>query len=184
MGRTQRVKMELLTEEAFAPFGEVIAARTHSPDAPMGGVSRGWTVDFQTDGTPRVQVTQTPHTGFTFTKLERHFMHTKVCVPLVGSPAVVAVAAPTDPNDPDAIPPPEEVRAFLLDGTKGYMFKRGTWHSVDRLPLYPPGTVFVVFNDRETAADLKLGYEGKGGFKLTQEVDYEKQYGISFEIVL
>jgi hypothetical protein len=64
------------------------------------------------------------------------------------------------------------------------MLKKGTWHSVDRLPLYPPGTVFVVFNDHETAADLKLAYAGKGGFKLTQEVNYETRFGIRFEMVL
>jgi ureidoglycolate lyase len=183
MADIQRVKIEVLTAEAFEPFGEVLDG-TRPFDVKGSGVSRGYTVNFETDGTPRVQVTQTPFSGFTFSKLERHFLQTKVCVPLAGSPAVVAVATPTDPKDPEAIPSPDQVRAFLLDGTKGYMFKRATWHSVDRLPLYPPGSSFVVFNDRETAEDLRLAYEGKGGFKFTQEVNYTTRFGITFELVL
>ncbi len=180
----QRVKIEPLSESTFAPFGEVIEARARPGDAPEAGVPTGWNVDFQTQGRPRMEITQTPFAGFTFKQMERHFSHTKACVPLTGSPAVIAVAAATDPNDPHAIPSPADVRAFLLDGTKGYLFKKGTWHSSDRLPLYPPGTLFVVFNDHETAGDLQLGYEGKGGFKLTQVVDFHERFGIVFEIVL
>lgn len=182
--KIKTIKIEILTDEAFAPFGQVVGASSQPFDLRGAGVSKFRELDFQTEGTPRVQVTQTPYSGLRFNKMERHFIQTKVTVPLSGSPSVVAVAAPTDPKDLEAIPSPDQVRAFLLDGTKGYMFKKGTWHSVDRLPLYPPSAVFVVFNDHETAADLQLAYAGKGGFKLTQEVDFEARFGIRFEMVL
>jgi len=184
MADVKTIKIEMLTQEAFEPFGQVIAGDAKPMDFRGSGVSNAWELDFQTEGTPRVQVTSTPYSGLSFTKMERHFIQTKVTVPLTGSPAVVAVSAPTDPKDREAIPSPDQVRAFLLDGTKGYMLKKGTWHSVDRLPLYPLGTVFVVFNDHETAADLKLAYTGKGGFRLTQEVNYQTRFGIRFEMVL
>ncbi|MFB3097904.1 MAG: ureidoglycolate lyase, partial [Dehalococcoidia bacterium] len=43
--------------------------------------------------------------------------------------AVVAVAPPTDLDDPMAIPDPRDVRAFLINGRKGFAYKKGTWHS-------------------------------------------------------
>ena len=151
MADTKSIKIEMLTDEAFAPFGQVIGASTKPSTGeevacPMPGKR------VQDRRYPAGPGDQHPFSGLSFNKMERHFIQTKVTIPLTGSPAVVAVSAPTDPKDREAIPSPDQVRAFLLDGTKGYMLKKGTWHSVDRLPLYPPGSVFVVFNDHETAA--------------------------------
>ena len=49
------------------------------------------------------------------------------------------MAAPTDLDDAviEAVPKPEEVRAFLIDPGKGYAYKTGTStrrHSLDSLP--------------------------------------------------
>jgi ureidoglycolate hydrolase len=104
-------------------------------------------------------------------------------VPLDGAPAVVAVAPPTDPADREAIPAPETVRAFLIDGTRGYLLDRGTWHSIDRFPLAPPATTFVVLNEQETVEDLARAYAGQGGFERSQEVDYQARFGVTFELV-
>ena len=30
------------------------------------------------------------------------------------------------------IPDPRDVLAFLIDGSKGFAYKKGTWHSLDR----------------------------------------------------
>lgn len=184
MTRVQKLKIEPLTEEAFRPFGEIIDAKARPPDSRGGGVSESWSVDFQADGRVLVNASRVAFQGFTFKKLERHFSHTQTFIPLHGPPAVVAVAPPTDLNDREAIPGPEQVHAFLIDGSKGYKLARGTWHSLDRFPLYPPAAVFVVLSTHENAQDLKLAYAGKGGWKLTQEVDYEARFGVIFEMVL
>ena len=55
MADIQRVKIELLTAEAFEPFGEVLEGGVRPLDVKGSGVSSGYTVNFQTDGTPRVQ---------------------------------------------------------------------------------------------------------------------------------
>ena len=73
---------------------------------------------------------------------------------------------------------------FLLDGTVGYALARGTWHSLDRLPLYPPATQWVIITDRETQEDLTAAYAGRGGFALTQEVDYAATFGVTFALTL
>lgn len=183
MARVHELKIESLSEEAFRPFGQIIAAKERPPDFRGSGGTRGWAIDF-VSGTPRVMLLRTPYQGSTFRRMERHFNLTQTFIPLGGPPAVVAVAAPTDPDDRAAIPRPDEVRAFLLDGTKGYALSRGTWHSLDRFPLYPPETDFVILTDEETAADLDLAYSGRGGWRLSQEVDFEAAFGVTFRFVL
>jgi ureidoglycolate hydrolase len=126
---------------------------------------------------------RTPYLGLRFSKLERHFNLTQAFVPLGGSPAVLAVAPP-GPADRGALPRPDQVRAFLLDGTTGYALARGTWHSLDRFPLYPPCTQWVIITDRETQDDLTAAYSGRGGFELTQEVDCEQALGVTFRLTL
>ena len=87
-----------------------------------------------------------PGPGRRFSRLERHFGVTQTFFQLSGSPSVVCAAPPTDLHDPNAIPRPEDVRAFLIDPGKGFFFARGTWHSLDRYVLAPPGATFVILN--------------------------------------
>lgn len=183
MARVHEVRIESLTEEAFRPFGQIIEAKARPPDFRGAGGTLGWSIDF-VSGTPRVMLLRTPYQGAAFRTMERHFNLTQTFIPLGGSPAVVAVAPPTDPGDRAVLPQPNQVRAFLLDGTKGYALARGTWHSLDRFPLYPPDTDFVILTDEETAADLDLAYSGKGGWRLTQEVDFEAALGVTLRFVL
>ena len=89
-----------------------------------------------------------PHEGLTFSQLERHFAVTQTFIQLSGPPAVVAVAEPTDLDDPEAAPDPSDVHAFLIDPAKGFSLKRGTWHSLNRYILAPPGSTFVTMNSR------------------------------------
>jgi ureidoglycolate lyase len=171
--RVRRIAVEPLTEAAFRPFGQVLGAADRPPDYRGDGGSYGWRVGFEADGQLRVSVSAAPPQGRRFTRLERHFHVTQTFVPLDGLPAVVAVAPPTDPRDPDAIPPPEAVRAFLIDGTRGYLLGRGVWHSLDRYPLAPAAVTFVVLSEQETARDPAR----------SQIVDYAARFGVTFELV-
>ena len=42
----------------------------------------------------------------------------------------------------------------------------------------------MILTDEETAADLDLAYSGRGGWRLTQEVDFEATFGVTFRFVL
>jgi ureidoglycolate lyase len=156
------LKVELMTEESFRPFGEVWEARARPTDRP-----EFFPMIFEIDGKTTVNVIWQPYQGRTFTELERHFNVTQSFIPLEGSPSVVAVAAPTAPDDPNRIPRPEDVRAFLIDGTRGFGYKIGTWHSLNRYVLYPPGASFVILNVEPNP---------------TQVVDYEDRFGVTFAI--
>ncbi|HEV8307682.1 MAG TPA: ureidoglycolate lyase [Methylomirabilota bacterium] len=181
MSTVHQVRVEPLTEEAFAPFGQVVSAKDRPPDFETESGTQGWAVDFSS-GRPLVMLLRTPYQGLRFSKLERHFNLTQTFLPLGGSPAVVAVAPPS--SDRTAVPDPTDVRAFLLDGSKGYALARGTWHSLDRFPLYPPETRWVIITDHETQRDLLTAYSGQGTCELTQEVDYHARFGVGFALTL
>ncbi len=182
-GTVKRIVVEPMTEEAFRPFGQLIGERPAAPDFRGEKGTLGWSVDWR-GGRAKISYLRTPYQGLAFRKLERHLELTQAFVPMGGAPAVVAVAAPTDPRDREAVPDPTTVRAFLLDGRVGYSLHAGTWHSLDRFAVAPPDTRWVIITDHETADDLEAAYAGRGGFALTQEVDFAARCGTTFEIVL
>jgi ureidoglycolate lyase len=182
MQTVHEVRIEPLTEEAFAPFGQIISTKRRAPDFRTESGTEGWAVDFRA-GRPLLLVLRTAYQGLRFSKLERHFQLTQTFLPLGGSPAAVAVA-PSSSSDRSVIPDPTEVRAFLLDGTQGYALAPGTWHSLDRFPLYPPDTRWVIVTDHETQEDLLIAYSGKGGWQLTQEADYRTRFDLAFALTL
>ncbi len=176
----QQVRVELLTEEAFRPFGEILGGADRPLDFEGAGI-HGWTSEFASDAGPQIMVLPSPYQGLHIDLLERHFNVTQAAVPMGGPSSVVAVAPPTDPDDPEAIPDPGEVRAFLIDGTAGYIFHKGPWHT-NRYPLHPPAATFVLVTDPETTAELV--HVPQSEWRRTQQVDYEARFGVIFEPVL
>lgn len=174
------LNVERLTEDAFAPFGQVIGMPAKKPDYEGLSGSKTWGFNFEADGRLQFSYVRVPYQRLAFHTMEQHFSVTQSFVPVGGVPAIVAVAAPTD----DGVPPRvEDVRAFILDGTKGYVLKRRTWHSLDRFPLYPPHGDWLMLTDWDTTADLKASSDGLGD-RLTRALDFEKRYGVVFEFDL
>jgi len=180
MARVHTIPIEPLTAAAFAPFGRVIDVGDRAPDYVGASGTEGWHVDFES-GRPLVSLLRTPFLGLRFRTMERHFHVSQAFIPLGGEHAAVAVAPPS--ADRDSVPQLEVIRAFLLDGSKGYVLHRGTWHSLDRFPLQPPETRFVMITDHETQADLTAGYAAGKPAALTQEVDLERVFGATIELV-
>jgi ureidoglycolate lyase len=172
-----RIKVALLDDEAFAPFGDLLAAKPRAPDF-TGLGSVGWKASFACDGPPELMVYSSRYSGLRFTMLERHFDVTQTFIPLGSVPAVVAVAAPTAR---DQLPEPGDVRAFLLDGSAGYVLRQGTWHSLDRFPLNPPSAEIVILTARATQRELETVAPEQ--WRLTQQVDYQATFGVTLELV-
>ena len=136
-----RLSIEPMTAESFAPFGWLVESSRTRGDRRVMTPSR-----FECDGRTTIHAIWQPCAVRSFSRLERHFGVTQTFFQLSGSPSVVCVAPPTDLDDPGALPRPEDVRAFLIDPGKGFSFARGTWHSLDRFVLAPPGATFVILN--------------------------------------
>ena len=136
-----RLTIEPMTAASFAPFGWLLESSETPADRRVMTPSA-----FECDGGTTIHTIWQPSKGRSFSRLERHFGVTQTFFQLSGSASVVCVAPPTDLDDPSAIPRPEDVRAFLIDPGKGFSFGRGTWHSLDRYVLAPPGATFVILN--------------------------------------
>jgi ureidoglycolate lyase len=180
MARVHTIRIQPLTAEAFAPFGTVIDVGERAPNYVAASGTEGWHVAFES-GRPLVSLLRTPYQGLRFRTMERHFHVSQAFIPLGGQRAAVAVAPPS--AEPDEVPRLDAIRAFLLDGSKGYVLHKGTWHSLDRFPLRPPDTRFVMLTDHETQADLTAAYGAGKPATLTQEVDLERVFGVTIELV-
>ncbi|HTO48099.1 MAG TPA: ureidoglycolate lyase [Burkholderiales bacterium] len=180
MARVHTIRIEPLTAEAFAPFGKLIDVDGRAPDYVAASGTQGWLVGFES-GRPLVSLLRTPFQDLRFRTMERHFHVSQAFIPLGGEHAAVAVAPPSE----DAgIPPLDAIRAFLLDGSKGYVLHRGTWHSLDRFPLRAPDARFVMITDHETQDDLTAAYRAGRPAALTQEIDLERALGVTIELVV
>lgn len=173
--RVVRIKVEELTAEAFRPFGELLEASGRPPDF-TGVNSAGWRAGFESDSPAEVMFYRSSYSGMRFGMLERHHSVTQSFVPLGGMPALIAVAPP---SARDAVPAPEDVRAFLLDGTAGYVLHAGTWHTLDRFPISQTPADVVIITDRATQHELES--EPHGPWSRTEAVDYTEQSGVVFE---
>jgi ureidoglycolate lyase len=163
--KIHELKIEPMTAEAFKPFGELFDATERPADHRTIVPDKG----FEIKGQTVVSVIWQPYQGLTFTQLERHFDITQSFVPMSGSLSAVAVAAPTDNSNPEDVPRPDQVRAFLIDGTVGFRYKIGTWHSLNRYILHPPGATFLMINVSPNPSEV---------------VDYDKKFGVMFKVVL
>ena len=136
-----RLAIEPMTRESFAPFGRLLESAEEPAERRVMTA-----LPFECDGGTTVHAIWQPCAGRSFSRLERHFGVTQTFVQVSGSPSVVCVAAPTDLDDRQAVPAPADVRAFLIDPGRPFSFARGTWHSLDRYVLGPPGATFMILN--------------------------------------
>jgi ureidoglycolate hydrolase len=186
MAAIYTLKVEPMTEETFAPYGIVLDARERPADR-----REFFPVDFQADGRTTVHVIWQPYAGRQFSRLERHFGVTQSFVQLSGTQAVVCAAAPTDMHDPQAIPQPEQIRAFLIDPARGFAFHRGTWHSLDRYLLEPPGGTFLILNTDPNPTQIvdyqtnsSVTYPDLATAEHPTIAALQKTYSLTFELTL
>ena len=166
--------------EAFAPYGQLIAAREGQADyaRPLLDV---WHLGYRSDAPARVQIMRYHEQPMTFHRLERHVRVTEGArIPLGRACAVLAVAGPTG-EEADAMPDPASVRAFRFDGSCGILFAPGTWHSLDCFPLDARTADFVLLSDEATENEIESWREPASG-RRTHVCDYSDA-GIEFRIV-
>ena len=139
---TRVIKVEPLTSDAFAPFGDILDA-SGSPDKMINGGLCGRyhdlaTLDFGSDGRAGISIfdAQARSLPYTLDLLERHPEGSQAFMPMTDAPFLVIAA-------PDKKGVPGVPRAFLTKPYQGINFHRGTWHGV-LTPLAEPGLFAVV----------------------------------------
>ena len=122
-------KIEPLTRETFAPFGDVIEASEAVRHFPINGGTTERYHDLariETDAAGRTIVSifraQPRMLPFAITMLERHPLGSQAFMPLHARPYLVAVAPRGDGFGAD------DVRVFLARGDQGVNYAAGVWH--------------------------------------------------------
>lgn len=138
---TETIKIQPLTAEAFAPFGDVLDTRG-APDKMINAGRCGRyhdraRLDF-TDGRAGISLFKAEPRSLPLVLdlVERHPEGSQAFIPMSRHPFLVVVA-------PDEGGAPGTPVAFLTTPGQGVNFHRGTWHGV-LTPLHEPGLFAVV----------------------------------------
>ncbi|HHB80185.1 MAG TPA: ureidoglycolate lyase [Aliiroseovarius sp.] len=137
----QTIHAQPLTQEAFAPFGDVLAA-IGAPDKLInqglcGRFHDRAGLDFSGGRAGLSLFKATPRSlPYRLDMVERHPDGSQAFIPMSEAPFLVIIA-------PDLDGRPGRPLAFLTDGAQAINFRRGTWHGV-LTPLSPPGLFAVV----------------------------------------
>ena len=120
---------QLLTREAFAPYGEVVgAAEAVNHFTINGGNTERYhdlaTIEPGADGKVIVSIFrgQPRSLPFTVEMMERHPKGSQAFIPMSGRPYLVVVAPA------DAEPTVDNLRVFLARGDQGVNYATGVWH--------------------------------------------------------
>lgn len=135
------IPVEPLTPAAFAPFGEVLAARVEPDRVINRGLCGRWHDLARLDiaeGRAGISLFRAEPRALPLALdlMERHPLGSQAFLPMEGTPWL-AIAAP------DAGGAPGRPRAFRAGGDEGVNFARGVWHAV-LTPLAPTGLFAVV----------------------------------------
>lgn len=131
MNALGELRAELLTEERYAPFGSLVAARPTPGRSANHGTAEAWDdlaplVNTRGAGArPTVSLFRcAPHEGHVLAvdRLERHPFSTQLFVPM--GPARYLVVVARGRHAPD----PQTLAAFIVEGPRAITYHAGTWH--------------------------------------------------------
>lgn len=126
----QTLKVEVLTREAFEPFGDILEIRDNPWVINQGRCQKysdltSVTTDDQGYATMHIYKTARIRQAYQLDLLERHPLGSQTFMPLAGQRFLVVVAAgSSDAEKPDL----SSIRCFLTNGKQGITYHPGVWH--------------------------------------------------------
>jgi len=127
--KSYRLNLKPLTDEAFAPFGEVIQRQGHYPEEINYGQTRKYAdlarIDTaEEEGRTAVHIYRSRPVSLPFKieVLESHPHGSQAFIPLHNRPFLIVVAPPA------AQPDFKSIQGFITNGEQGVNLHRGVWH--------------------------------------------------------
>jgi len=130
------LKVEPLTQDDFAPYGDVIESAGRDSVPMNAGMAQRFHAVAKVDVTGEeaqgiisvieAKLFEMPES---VTFVERHALGSQAFIPLDETPFLVVVAPPTEKVDLS------KMRAFITNGRQGINYHRGTWHHVLLTPF-------------------------------------------------
>lgn len=154
----KKIKVQMLTEENFAPFGQVIQTEGHTPGG-EAGMYNWYEKLAQVDNAETVSVNLLTaiQREYAFKKFEAHDRTTETVLPLTGGLIVAGI--------PAGEVTPDRVQAFYVPVGKGISWAAGAWHYAP-FPVGGDATCAVIFRhgtggDDAVFAELpeEMGFE-------------------------
>ena len=173
--KTMDVAVAPLTAQAFAPYGWLLEP-DDAPDYARTGL-QNWRLPFASEDALRLQVMRYSNRDMRLSMFERHVSVTEARHPIGDAAAVLVVAG--DPSQ-DAAPEANSVRAFLLDGQSGIMFRKGVWHGLDCFPARTKHVDYLFLSDAGTEDEIEAQAYPQSGTH-TQIFDFAEN-GMLFQI--
>jgi ureidoglycolate lyase len=123
------VTAEVVSAEAFAPFGSVLTAEGQErlPINLYPGIDVFRPALIHADTDTEWLLTRTSVREFRLLYLERHMQLAQAFIPLGGAPFVSVLAAADAPEE-DGFPAFDQIRAFIVPGDRGIQIDAGVWH--------------------------------------------------------
>ena len=156
------INVEKLTAEAFAPYGEVIdLAKT-----PAHFKGDGWNCWFPVNSIKYqnemgIGITQSIKKEAIVTRMERHVDNVELLMPIKDA-LIQPMALPQELDNPDALPDPHTVKAFLIKPGQAIIMKKGAWH--DAAHTVKDDTFYYFFAEKSDKVYPWLPF--KGDFKV------------------
>ena len=126
-----KVKLQPLSAEAFAPFGQIVSRPTTEPDARVEGGALHYWADVMVlppfGGPVGVGYATVAPRPLVQTCAERH-MHGPEMMQAAFGDMIVVVGPSLYPDEPDRLPPLEEFRAFRVAEGQAVAYYPGVWH--------------------------------------------------------
>ncbi|MHB1375853.1 MAG: ureidoglycolate lyase [Candidatus Humimicrobiaceae bacterium] len=166
------LKVERLTKEVIAPYGEIIGQTGTKPAIDNEDMSftpglsylelanKGGMFSFLDIKRPR---------PFICENLERHINCTEALMPL-GGQSICVVALSKDMKDPKSAVDINSAKAIIMDGSLAVNLKIGPWHWIP-YPISQRASFVVVFEKDTHIEDLEI-------------IDLKKDYNVSLKFIL
>ena len=177
--RTIEIPLEPLTAESFAPFGKLIESLPHDARA-ESDIFHMVELPFSVDSTPDLRIAHYPVQDMCFSRFERHLTMTESRVAL-GQAVVLITAGDTPLDDRHTLPDTNSIRALLMNGNQGVLFKRGAWHGLDCYPVNGRPADFAFFTERESEDEL-LEVSDVDALHRSHMVDFAESCNIVFRV--
>jgi ureidoglycolate lyase len=156
-----KLKIEDLTVESFAPFGEVITQPARAQDAQGPGWT-WWGENHVMAGSDRkyaIGYLDLQPAELSFDWAERHMHSDELLIPM-GGDCLVYVGPPDHPDEPTRLPSLERFRVFHLRQGQGVLLGKGVWHGAPMALDKPLNVAVLLLKDTGKVDGHVVRFEG------------------------
>jgi ureidoglycolate lyase len=178
----QKLELIAANPENIVPFGALIDVPKNGQALPVafyqGSVRVYSPVSFISDEDTEIALASIDPRPKEVRWLERHFKHTQTFIPLAGKPFIMVMSPPTEKDMPDTA----DAKAFLFDGSAGFMLHVGTWHEFPFALQTDTRVIVLLRHEATTALMTDTAINGEGHSGDLEKKDIQVRLGLTLTV--